>query len=45
MAVIGVGADNSIYEVTQYLMGRYVSSNEAIWRIFFLFLIMKDALL
>jgi len=44
MAVIGVGAENSIDEVTQYQMGSYVSSNEAIWRIF-LFLIMKDALL
>jgi len=28
MAVIGVGAENSIDEVTQYQMGRYVSSNE-----------------
>ena len=34
MAVIGVGAENSNDEVTQYRMGRYVSSNEAIWRIF-----------
>lgn len=34
MAVIGVGAENSNDEVTQYQMGRYVSSNEAIWRIF-----------
>ena len=34
MAVIGVGADNSIDDVTQYQMGRYVSSNEAIWRVF-----------
>ena len=34
MAVIGVGAENSIDEVTQYQMGSYVSSNEAICRIF-----------
>jgi hypothetical protein len=34
MAVIGVGAENSIDEVTQYQMGSYVSSNEAIWHIF-----------
>lgn len=34
MAVFGVGAENSIDEITQYQMGRYVSSNEAIWRIF-----------
>jgi hypothetical protein len=33
MAVIVVGAENSIDEVTQYQMGGYVSSNEAIWRI------------
>ncbi|GFQ65253.1 ATP-dependent DNA helicase [Trichonephila clavata] len=34
MAVIGIGAENSKDEVTQYQMGRYVSSNEAVWRIF-----------
>ncbi len=34
MAVIGIGAENSNDEVTQYQMGRYVSSNEAVWRIF-----------
>jgi hypothetical protein len=34
MAVIGFGAKNSNKEVTQYQMGRYVSSNEAFWRIF-----------
>lgn len=34
MAVIGFGAENSNDEVTQYQMGRYVSSNEAFWRIF-----------
>lgn len=34
MAVIGIGAENSNDEVTQYQMGRYVSSNEAAWRIF-----------
>ena len=33
MTVIGVGAENSIDEVTQYQMGSYVSSNEAIWPI------------
>jgi hypothetical protein len=33
MAVIGVGAENSLDEVTQYQMGSYVTSNEAIWRI------------
>ena len=44
MAVIGVGAENSIDEVTQYQMGSYVSSNEVIWLIFHS-LIMKDALL
>jgi hypothetical protein len=34
MAVIGFDAENSNDEVIQYQMGRYVSSNEAIWRIF-----------
>ena len=34
MAVIGVCAENSIDEVTQYQMGSYASSNKAIWRIF-----------
>ena len=35
MAVIGVGVKNSIDEVTQYQIGRYVSSNEAIWCTFY----------
>ena len=35
MAVIGVGVENSIDEVTQNQMGSYVNSKEAIWRIFF----------
>lgn len=34
MGVFGVGAENSNDEISQYQMGRYVSSNEAIWRIF-----------
>ena len=34
MAVIGFGAENSNDEVTQFQMGRYVSSNEAFWRFF-----------
>ncbi|KAL4144001.1 hypothetical protein QTP88_006246 [Uroleucon formosanum] len=34
MAVIGIGAENSNDKVTQYQMGHYVSSNEAVWRIF-----------
>ena len=34
MTMIGVGAEISIDEVTHYQMGRYASSNEAIWRIF-----------
>lgn len=34
MAVIGIGAENSNYEVTQYQMGRYVSSNGAVRQIF-----------
>lgn len=34
MAMIGIGAENSNDEVTQYQMGRYVRSNEAVWRIF-----------
>ena len=34
MAVIDVLAENSINEVTQYQMGIYVSSDEAIWSIF-----------
>ena len=38
MAVIGVVAENSINDVTEYQMGSYVSSNEAIWHIFFSFL-------
>jgi hypothetical protein len=34
VAVIGFGAENSNDEITQYQMGRYVSSsNEAFWRI------------
>ncbi|VEN40881.1 unnamed protein product, partial [Callosobruchus maculatus] len=34
MAVFGVAAENSSDEITQFQMGRYVSSNEAMWRIF-----------
>lgn len=34
MAIFQVAADNPNDEITQYQMGRYVSSNEAIWRIF-----------
>ncbi|CAG9838211.1 unnamed protein product [Diabrotica balteata] len=34
MAVICINAENSNDEFTQYQMGRYVSSNEAIWRMF-----------
>ncbi|XP_073821564.1 uncharacterized protein [Musca autumnalis] len=34
MAVIGVNAENSNDELTQFQMGRYVSSNEALWRIY-----------
>jgi ATP-dependent DNA helicase PIF1 len=34
MAVFGVAAENSNDEITQFRMGRYVSSNEAMWRIF-----------
>ncbi|KAL4090226.1 hypothetical protein QTP88_025121 [Uroleucon formosanum] len=34
MAVIEIGAENSNDEVTQYQKSRYVSSNEAVWRIF-----------
>lgn len=34
IAVIGIGAENSSEEVTHYQMGRYVSSHEAVWRIF-----------
>lgn len=34
MALFRVGAENSNDEVTQYKMGRYVNSNEAIWHIF-----------
>lgn len=32
--VFGVAAENSNDEITQFQMGRYISSNEAIWRIF-----------
>ncbi|VEN49979.1 unnamed protein product [Callosobruchus maculatus] len=34
MAVFGVAAENSSDEITQFQTGRYVSSNEAMWRIF-----------
>lgn len=34
IAVFGVAAENSNDEVTQYQLGRYVSSNEGMWRIF-----------
>jgi hypothetical protein len=33
MAVFGLRNDNKADEITQYQMGRYVSSNEAVWRI------------
>lgn len=33
MAIFAVGADNRNDEIAQYQMGRYISSNEAIWRI------------
>lgn len=34
MAVFGVPDSNANDEITQYLMGRYISTNEALWRIF-----------
>lgn len=34
MAVFGVADANRNDEITQFQMGRYISSNEAIWRIF-----------
>lgn len=34
MAVFGVAPANNLDEIKQYQMGRYISSNEAIWRIF-----------
>lgn len=34
MAVIGVAGENQNDEITQYQLGRYISTNEAIWRIF-----------
>lgn len=34
MAVFGISAPDANDEVSQYQMGRYVSSNEAVWRIF-----------
>lgn len=34
MAVFGVANEDRHDEITQYQMGRYISSNEAIWRIF-----------
>lgn len=34
MAVFEVPANNKNDEITRYQMGRYVSSNEAIWQIF-----------
>ncbi|GBP70295.1 hypothetical protein EVAR_52314_1 [Eumeta japonica] len=33
IAVFGVAGDNRNDEITQYQMGRYISSNEAFWRI------------
>ncbi|XP_036340118.1 uncharacterized protein LOC118749422 [Rhagoletis pomonella] len=33
MAIFGVAGDNRNDEITQYQMGRYISSNEAVWRI------------
>ena len=34
MAVFGLADENAADEVTQYQLGRYISSNEAIWRLF-----------
>jgi hypothetical protein len=34
MVVIGFGVENSNDKITQCQMARYVSSNEAFWRIF-----------
>lgn len=34
MAVYGISSENTNDEVMQYQLGRYVSSNEAVWRIF-----------
>lgn len=34
MAVYGIGNEKSNDEVMQYQLGRYVNSNEAVWRIF-----------
>ncbi|XP_060882070.1 uncharacterized protein LOC132953728 [Metopolophium dirhodum] len=34
MAVFGVAADNSHDEIAQYQIGRYISTNEALWRIY-----------
>lgn len=36
MAVFTVAAENSKDEIAQFQMGRYVSSNEAMWRNFFI---------
>ncbi len=33
MTVFGVAGDNKKDQITQYQMGRYISSNEAVWRI------------
>ncbi|XP_050340597.1 uncharacterized protein LOC126767016 [Bactrocera neohumeralis] len=33
MAIFGVAGENRNDEITQYQMGRYISSNEAVWRI------------
>lgn len=33
MVVFGVADNNRNDEITQYQMGRYISSNEAVWRI------------
>lgn len=34
MAVFGIARANNLDEIKQYQMGRYISSNEAVWRIF-----------
>lgn len=34
MAVFGIAPLNNNDEVAQYQIGRYISSNEAVWRIF-----------
>ncbi|UYV68939.1 hypothetical protein LAZ67_6001728 [Cordylochernes scorpioides] len=33
MAIFGLSKENTNDEISQYLLGRYISSNEAVWRI------------